>query len=366
MTISTPALRQPLLAFAAIFLVIFVLSVYRTLPDIPYKTRRIPFGHEVEVRSSPRDDAANATLGFHKLLALSVRPSWRSRGLQAAANLTGLSFDIPKQSRNPDAFIDAFREIGAGREGVVTPTLGSARAWVAHLDLLKYVVAAGLETAFIVEDDVDWDVRIKAQMQLVSDQVRAYTGVAANDTTPYGITAWDVLWLGHCGATVDDDGSPLIAYLDASRCPTENYVGWTTAFLAAYIPENYRILQHAGQATVCTFGYGVTARGAQKVINELGAGAGEAFDVHLSTRCREGALRCLVVNPQLFHHYEPMPGDGGATSIIHVVNGDQREADESAFERRPGGTANIVLSARCQALFGTTCLRVPAGSVSWV
>ncbi|KAI0109253.1 glycosyltransferase family 25 protein [Nemania sp. FL0031] len=371
MPIPSSALQPRLFFIAATFIIIFILS-YWILPigsnKIPYE---VPYEVPYEIPQTPfpagqmvaRRDASNATLGFHKLLALSVRPSWRTRGLQAAANLTGLSIDIPHQPHNPDAFIDAFREIGAGREGVVTPTLGSARAWVAHLDLLKYVVSSGLSSAFILEDDVDWDVRIKEQMRLLSDHIRAYTHTAPEDPAPFG-GGWDVLWLGHCGATVDDEGSPVIGYFDDSRCPTEMYVSWTTAFVAAYVPKDHRVIQHAGQATVCTFGYGVTALGAQKVISAVGAGAGEAFDVHLSTRCREGALRCLVVNPQLFHHYEPNPNDGGGTSIIHVADGDQREADESAFEKRPGSTANIVRSARCRALFGTMCLRLPSGVVT--
>ncbi|KAI1165724.1 hypothetical protein F5B18DRAFT_609600 [Nemania serpens] len=318
------------------------------------------------------------------LLALSVRPSWRSRGLEAAANLTGLAFYIPPQPRNPEAFVEAFRGIGAdtgdGKENATTtavataaikPNLGSAKAWIAHLDLLKYVVAAGLETAFIVEDDVDFDVRIKTQMRLVSETVRAYTrgaslsspdhgdGDGDDDATPFG-TAWDVLWLGHCGATIDADlARQPLSYADPTRCPTASYVGWWTANLEAQVPAGHRIVQDAGHRTVCTFGYGVTRRSAQKILEALGAGGSEAFDVLLAARCREGTLRCLVVNPQVFQHHEPAVGVG--TSLVRVGNGDEALADEGGFEGRPGSTANIVLSARCQALFGTTCFRGPDG-----
>lgn len=261
-------------------------------------------------------------------------------------------------------------------------------------------MAAGFETAFIVEDDVDFDVRIKTQMRLVSESVRAYMRGASSsspspplsslssstsssssssspdhghddhETTPFG-TAWDVLWLGHCGATIDADlARQPLRYADPTRCPTTSYVGWWTANLEARVPAGHRVVQDAGHRTVCTFGYGVTRRSAQKILSALGAGGGEAFDVLLAARCREGTLRCLVVNPQLFQHYEPMVGlgqengqgqgqehGGGGTSLVRVGNGDETLADESAFEDRPGSTANIVLSARCRALFGTTCLR---------
>lgn len=109
--------------------------------------------------------------------------------------------------------------MGAGT-GELVPQKGSAKAWMAHLDLLKYVIGADLESAFIVEDDVDWDVDIKAQMRLVSDGVRDYTAMEESDTTPYG-DEWDVLWLGHCGAlAMTLDGSPMaepLMYEDHSR-----------------------------------------------------------------------------------------------------------------------------------------------------
>ncbi|KAI1155911.1 glycosyltransferase family 25 protein [Nemania diffusa] len=363
MPVYARAARPRVLFFAAVFLVLFVYSRYWTLPDVPYKIRRISFGRKVAVSTSLRDDAANATLGFQKVLALSVRPSWRSRGLQAAASLTGLAIDIPPQPRNADAFVAAFQGIGTGQTGVRTPDRGSARAWVAHLDLLKHVVASGLASALVVEDDVDFDVRVRAQMRGLADHVRA-TAAAAAAAGPFG-NAWDVLWLGHCGATIEPDAQPPpLRYADDTRCLTPAYAGWSAPFLAAYVPEGYRALHGAGQATVCTFAYGVTARGAQRVLAALGGGAGEAFDVHLATYCREGALRCLVVNPQLFHQYEPLVGGGSTTSVIRVANGGGREADEGGFEGVVGGTANLVLSARCRALFGSTCLRLPEGGVS--
>lgn len=294
----------------------------------------------------------------------------------------------------------AFQGIGTGQTGVRTPDRGSARAWVAHLDLLKHVVASGLASALVVEDDVDFDVRVRAQMRGLADHVRAFasssfasssspsssstsssntnnndnenndsnnensTAAAAAAAGPFG-NAWDVLWLGHCGATIEPDAQPPpLRYADDTRCLTPAYAGWSAPFLAAYVPEGYRALHGAGQATVCTFAYGVTARGAQRVLAALGGGAGEAFDVHLATYCREGALRCLVVNPQLFHQYEPLVGGGSTTSVIRVANGGGREADEGGFEGVVGGTANLVLSARCRALFGSTCLRLPEGGVS--
>ena len=262
----------------------------------------------------PRQAAANTTLGvsvakfsrhrllnfhlqFQKLLVPSSEPGWRTRGIQAAANLTGIHFTIPPQ-HNPEELIAAFEDIGLG--SATTPEHGSASAWVARLDMLKYIIASGLETAFIVEDDVDWDVRIKDQIQLISDNVRNYTKCPDSDSAPYG-TDCDVLWLGHCGSIIEDWIPAPRIYADHTRIPTDQYASFSTGSLRDHLPEGYRQIQ-VSTLTVCIFGYGVTEDSAQKILTLLARGADEAFDVALSQKCREKELRCLVMNPQIMNH----------------------------------------------------------------
>ncbi|KIW78250.1 hypothetical protein Z517_08084 [Fonsecaea pedrosoi CBS 271.37] len=47
---------------------------------------------------STREIAANSTLGvnFEKILTISMKPSWRTRGLLAAAAHTGLEITVPE------------------------------------------------------------------------------------------------------------------------------------------------------------------------------------------------------------------------------------------------------------------------------
>ncbi|KAI2602815.1 glycosyltransferase family 25 protein [Hypoxylon sp. NC1633] len=306
--------------------------------------------------SSPRESAGNSTLGFQKLLALSSRPSWRTRGLEAAAKLTGLQFTIPTQGQGSEELVKAFKSLGSDR-GATVPGLGSAKAWLAHIDLLKFVIASDLETAFIVEDDVDWDVRIKTQMRLVSENIRAYTGVGENDTAPFG-TRWDVLWLGHCGSFIGDHMTVPLVFADDSRCETDLYSGWSKGNLNEHLMDGYRQVQKSLQ-TVCTFGYGVTRHGAQKVVGLLSQGADEAFDIALSSYCKSQELDCLVVNPQLFNHYEP-PSDTGYVSDVHVGDEQKNSTDDSNIESYKGTTGNIRRSARCEALFHDVCMRPPS------
>ncbi|KAI0162142.1 hypothetical protein GGR57DRAFT_453218 [Xylariaceae sp. FL1272] len=197
-------------------------------------------------------------------------------------------------------------------------------------------------------------------MQLVSDSVRAYMNVSEEDDAPFG-QAWDVLWLGHCGSVIhwnEIQPTPII-YGDDSRCGTAAYWGWAKRDIRKNIPEGHRIVQAAGSQTVCTFGYGVTKKSAPKLLDLLGGGGGEAYDVHLSTMCRKGKLRCIVVNPEVFHHYEP-PASNGYQSLVDVGNGKGIAGDEHNFEFKKGVTGNIVKSARCEALFHNTCMKPPS------
>lgn len=229
----------------------------------------------------------------------------------------GLEFTYPPQSRNPQELIKAFENIGKD-QGKTTPVHGSATARLAHIDLLKHLIASNLESALIVGDDVDFDVHLKDQIRLVSDNVRAYTNVSAIDPTPYG-TNWDLLWLGPCGTVVEKDTSGP-RYIDTTRCKTDLYSGWSKHFLRDNLEEDHRIVQWAGYMTVCTFGIGVNRNSAQKLLDVAARGGDETYDVAYSHACASGALRCLVVNPQIMNHYEP-PKDSGYLSPVHVGDG---------------------------------------------
>ncbi|KAI1259558.1 glycosyltransferase family 25 protein [Xylariaceae sp. FL1019] len=359
---SLSAGRRPYILLLSLCLCVLIINSIRRLPDSEYLQLdkvRLAKSHQTQSKPlSPRESAANETLGFHKVLALSPKPSWRTRGLEAAASLTGLSINIPVQPQNPPELVEAFRGIrvdGSDKH----PSEGSARAWVAHLDLLKFVIAAEYETALILEDDVDWDIRLKSQMQLISDNVRAFTDTPDDDTTPFGLD-WDVLWLGHCGSLIDDGMiPPPISYRDETRCETELYSGWSKRFIREKIEEGHRLVQTAGSTTVCTFGYGVTKKSVMKLLDLLGKGAGMAYDLQLQDLCREKKLRCLLVNPQVFNHYEP-PASEGDQSLVHAGDRADSTGSENDFEFKQGSTGNIMKSARCQALFGSTCMRPPS------
>jgi hypothetical protein len=224
-------------------------------------------------------------------------------------------------------------------------------AWLAHIDLLKHVVMAGFATALILEDDVDWDVRITTQMQLMSNSVRKLMKVPDTDSTPYG-TDWDVIWIGHCGEKAD---SPeYLDYRDDSRVTTEGFHGFSKKMWMDQIPEGHRRLQAAVQP-ICTFAYAVTAASAQKILQTLGSGKDEAYDVGLQHQCSLGHLRCFTIVPQIMQHYEPAEGIG-YISNINEESGFGKSASDDVLGKAMGMTSNVVQSARCKALFNAQCL----------
>ncbi|KAN0114573.1 glycosyltransferase family 25 protein [Hyaloscypha variabilis] len=306
-----------------------------------------------EPRSAPdtvaKEAASNSTLGFQKILVLSKSPSWRTRGLKAASAYTGLDIEIPVQSLPTDEFIQLWRKLGDpnGKH----PGLGQAYNWIAHLDLVKYAIALDLETVLILEDDVDWDVTIKQQMQLISSAVREFTFVDDEDETPYG-KSWDILWIGHSGDPLKNE-TRRVEFKDPSVPSKDQYTGWTKPYYN--LNPGSRYVQRAVNP-VGTIGYAMTKRGMKKVALWAGKGENEAYDIRLLEGCRSKDLSCIVVNPQLMHHYVP-PMDFGHISEVAGVNGAGSKAEEEDFEKLMGSTPNIVQSTRCRVLFGSTCLR---------
>lgn len=283
-----------------------------------------------------------------------MRPSWRTRGLLAAAGLTGLTVEIPKQATPTSEMITAFRSLGSSH--VKHPLRGEAYNWLAHLDMIKYINANDYTTSLILEDDVDWDLSIKEQMKLISEAVRIFTHADEDDGEegiyPYG-EKWDILWLGHCGEPTRTE-TRRISFLDPTMPPLSNLTGWSTKYHEG-LQEGYRVIQRAVNP-VCSFGFAVTRRGAQKILKWAGKGENEAYDIRLMQGCKEKRLSCVVVNPEVMHHYVP-PREFGHISNVAEGNGRASEAEEEEFERIMGNTANLVNSTRCRALFDSTCMR---------
>lgn len=295
-------------------------------------------------------------LQFEKIIALSLGTTWRVGGLRAAANITGLDIYIPIQPRIRPEVAKAFEDLGA--EGVPRPMHGAALAWLAHLDLIKHLLRSGWTTTLIMEDDVDWDLDLRSKAIVpLAEGVRNYTNAAADDwTTPYGGN-WDVLWMGHCGEWSHED-MPILTWPDETVVPIDQYVGWANVDMKERPLPNGHRTTHPTTNSVCTFAYAVTAAGARKILTHLEYGGAEAFDVALSNACHDKKLECVTIHPEIFHQYEP-PSEYGDSSEINIEDHGGELDVQGPATMKMGHTANVRNSARCRALYDSTCQQLP-------
>ena len=203
------------------------------------------------------------------------------------------------------------------------------------MDALQRVVERGLGSALILEDDVDWDVALRRQIGPVAAAVRLLTD-ADPARGPFG-DDWDLLFLGHCGDALDEADPDAVLVDDATLLPAHYVRSVYGAAPYAALGERTRVVQRS-YAPVCLFGYAVTARSARKVLRYL-RGAGREVDLKLRTGCEGGALRCVSVAPELFHHQRHVGSKCLSTSILEI--------EEDWRTRGRMFTHNIRNSARC-------------------
>lgn len=235
--------------------------------------------------------------------------------------------------------------------------------------MFRSIVREKATSALILEDDADWDVRLKRQLQDFAQAARAFTQFSDGQTlaeqyrphhrpefpithfprrlqrpslTPYGDT-WDVLWLGHCGTSfpatsAPDKPPPLrVTIPDDSTVPSPKHLRphpfALQDSLAKQYPAHTRVV-HASSGTTCTQAYAVSQAGARKLLWRFGlqtlttgwdlmlrdwcdgsyASTAESVMVEASpdNNKREAPV-CVTVQPPLFsHHY----GKGAASDIM--------------------------------------------------
>ncbi|KAL1384193.1 hypothetical protein HDK64DRAFT_311833 [Phyllosticta capitalensis] len=333
---------------------------------------------------------ANATLGFQTVIAISSEDqssptAWRQRGLLAAAKRTGLEVNIRQSRRIPDDELATFRARASplNRE---RPPVGSARAWIAHLDALRHVVAQNISTALILEDDADWDVRIRSQLapdagipRLIREilgykQVEPCAGIVGPDNSTLHLVSppmleespytrdFDLIAFGHCTAITTPFSTTLtMDEEDTTLLPAQRLRALDDRYAYTPLPNFTRRVIKSPHPT-CTYAYGVTLKGAQKLLERLGNGGGAAFDNEVGGLCwgngrrkkpkKNGAdpegpgqeeqhdgLRCVAVSPEVIHA-QRLVLDGndedGDTSLVEAQNREGWAADSMAVEQISG------------------------------
>ncbi|MCJ1350623.1 MAG: hypothetical protein MMC33_000604 [Icmadophila ericetorum] len=234
---------------------------------------------------------------------------------------------------------------------------GNIGSWRAHLNAIAAVVQQNLTSALILEDDADWDVRIRTQLrefarssQALTQPLRSSPNSYADPTfpspasisemppdllerdlpatvtpskSPYGDN-WDLLWLGHCGMTYPDPNDPQVSQeskyqprgkvvnLNDPTVPEPKYLDFLSKKNDPRVlyPSHTRLVHHVSGA-ICSLVYAVTQAGARRILTDMGIKSFNApYDLMLRSFCQGADGRknpiCLTVQPQLFNHHRPV------------------------------------------------------------
>jgi hypothetical protein len=187
-----------------------------------------------------------------------------------------------------------------------------------------------------MEDDADWDVSVKAQLQSFALAVRALqstdpssqTNPDSHSNSPYG-NDWDILWLGHCGIECNPSHPSYLTPNDPTIPPPHHFLPYWRDEPPQNRPNTSRLTCPIIDG-VCSLLYAVSLRGAQRILSALSVNpshlaadidTGAQFDVSLGRLCGSGYLKCFAPYPALTGGYRPAGAKGKGSDI----NGDQGE-----------------------------------------
>ncbi|KAI1144574.1 glycosyltransferase family 25 protein [Hypoxylon sp. FL0543] len=311
------------------------------------------------------------TLGFEKIFVVGL-PSRTDRRdgmvLQAALSNMEIEFVDGVLGKDvPDKALPSTEEL----KRLEDPVVG---AWRGHMNAIQEVVRRNLSSALIMEDDADWDVRLRRQLRDYALSARALTQPLAGSSnstpayadatypradngpasvpdidfddlpatqppriSPYG-DDWDLFWAGHCGMHFPFPYGPAlpkgrVVHRGDETAPQRRHL-WTISSpydLKDQYPDHTRVVHHV-QDACCSLAYAVTQAGARRVLREVGLkDMNEPFDLQLKSFCEgsgkpvRGPHNCLTVQPPIFNlHFSAGP-KGASSDISDHGEGFQHE-----------------------------------------
>lgn len=194
----------------------------------------------------------------------------------------------------------------------------------------------------LFEDDADWDISFKTQLEHFAAGSRALSNHTSTDKphSPYG-DGWDLLWLGHCGIVRHDkDSRTFIVDNDPSTPPPNHRVtfGSDGVDMTSYSNSSRVVFQSGGG--LCVYAYALSFRGAQKMLlTHHTKNKYKPFDLALHFMCKDDPdFKCLAVFPQIVDSHKA----AGAVDR----DSDIADLSENKEIRKKGYTFNIVRSVR--------------------
>jgi hypothetical protein len=225
----------------------------------------------------------------------------------------------------------------------------------------RFVEHTNLESALMIEDDVDWDIHLRTyQIPLVAAAVRNLidrktsslrqeqrplsTGITNRSDVWGSASEWELLYLGHCGDFFRRENFTDVdheRFHDDSLRDRKHLHVHTSDFLKEIGVGDHERLVHPSRSPLCSFAYAVTRSSAERILRDFSREEENrgtwAFDVRLLEACRDLGWKCYSANPELFHHMSEHSSEVAKANGAPLFPADQ---DKIQADRRRG-TPNI-------------------------
>ncbi|KAF5860529.1 hypothetical protein ETB97_001429 [Aspergillus alliaceus] len=295
--------------------------------------------------STVSERAGNSTLGFERIFYISLpQRTDRQDAMSLVAAVSGLSLTLEHGVNGSLMSSKARPEYS---ESLRPEQLGS---WRGHANTWKRIIDEKVETALIMEDDGDWDVNVRDISKELSRQLSRQSlfselmPTKSPKIAPYG-PGWDVLYLGTCWDIPNiDTRPPSFAYHDPHAPSRTELAPSFTGELEGWglkVTGNTRHrLVAPSWYPVCTLGYAVTNRGAQKLLYNLGGyrGIGSPVDLAIIDLIQNNVIKAYTIIPPLFTTYR--------TRTTKDSDIDEDTYTRESAENIPVGSENLRSSAR--------------------
>jgi hypothetical protein len=209
---SLPRTRYHMAIAASIIITVILFTLFQSQPSFLKNAIHSTTTNSRSLNARDKRKINNATLGFAHIYALGLPARTDRRdGLDLAATLTNLTLTWRDGVNGTTMHEKAKPPPHNDGSKILDAAIGS---WRGHMNMMREIVTSGVGSALILEDDADWDVSLRSQMEdlavavretisLLPEQKRDCNGGGGQDS-PYG-ACWDLLWIGHCGGWGPND-----------------------------------------------------------------------------------------------------------------------------------------------------------------
>lgn len=282
----------------------------------------------------PPHKPANETLDFQEIIYLSMPyRTDRQDQLSLIAAVTGL-----KLTMIPGVSADSIHEKAMpGQIGSTnmkgTPPLG---IWRAHANAWRHMIDNDIQSALIIEDDVDWDLNVKEIMGAFNWQLRynntmrwgADVRKGWGDECPYGCD-WDELFVGQCGGSPNKNRLDLHSIFPEPHSPA---LSTSPEWVQKEFKQYWNLSESAGIRIIsptweplCLMGYALTRMGAMRMLYHIGGWKpfGHPVDNEIAWKTSAGKVSGYTLSPPVFTSWRiggSQDSDNDAGMMAEKVN----------------------------------------------